>query len=274
MVADVKGSSATSRLIGTRFTEVRWFDEVGSTNADLLALAHEGADEGLVLVADHQTAGRGRLDRRWEAPPRSSLLVSVLLRPRLPPDDAFLLTNAAALAAAVACHEVAGVLPGVKWPNDLVVVAGDRFRGRKLGGILAEARIGHGGVEAVVIGMGLNVNWPPDLPSELAEVAVALDHVVGHEVDREDLLVAWLQQLHAQLALLDEPEGRTELLSAVRQVSATLGRSVRVELPDGRTVEGAAVDLTPGGHLVVAPDDGSAALEVTVGDVVHLRHRA
>ena len=100
MVADVKGSSATSRLIGTRFTEVRWFEEVGSTNADLLALAADGAVEGLVLVADHQTAGRGRLDRRWEALPGSSLLVSVLLRPQLHPDDTFLLTNAAAVAAA------------------------------------------------------------------------------------------------------------------------------------------------------------------------------
>jgi BirA family biotin operon repressor/biotin-[acetyl-CoA-carboxylase] ligase len=274
MVADVKGSSATSRLTGTRFADVRWFDEVGSTNADLLALAAEGAAEGLVLVADHQTAGRGRLDRTWEALPGSSLLVSVLLRPRLHPDETFLLTNAAAVAAVDACQETAGVRPGVKWPNDLVVVAGDRHRGRKLGGILAEARMANGRVEAVVVGMGLNVNWPPDLPPELADVAAALNHVVGHEVDREDLLVAWLRHLDARLAALDGAEGRTELDADLRRASATLGRSVRVELPGGRIVEGDAVDLTPGGHLLVAPADGGPVLEVTVGDVVHLRHRA
>ncbi len=134
MVADVKGSSATSRLVGTRFTEVRWVDETGSTNADLLSAAAEGAGEGLVLVADHQTAGRGRLDRTWEAPPGSSLLVSVLLRPAVTVDDAFLVMSAAGVAAVDACHDVAGLRPGLKWPNDLVVVAGDRYAGASWAG--------------------------------------------------------------------------------------------------------------------------------------------
>jgi len=274
MVADVMGSSATSRLTGTRFTEVRWVDEIASTNADLLVAAADGAPEGLVLVADHQTAGRGRLDRRWEAPTGASLLVSVLLRPALRADDAFLVTNAAGVASVHACREVTGLTPGLKWPNDLVVSAPDGSLVGKLGGILAEARLGAQGLDAVVVGMGLNVNWPAALPPELVDVAVALNHLTGRSVDREDLLVAWLRRFDRWLGLLDGPDGRNALLAEVRSVSATLGRAVRAELPDGRSIEGQASGLTATGHLLVAPDDGGPTIEVTVGDVVHLRHRA
>lgn len=289
MVADVKGSSATLRVAGTRFTEVRWVATTGSTNADLLAAAAQGEPHGLVLVADHQDAGRGRLDRTWEAPPGASLLVSVLLRPALAPEELFLLATATGVAAVEACRQVAGLTPGLKWPNDLVVVADDRLAGRKLGGILAEAHtaphrgeptgVGRGPtIDAVVVGMGLNVNWPVDLPPELDGIAAALSHVVGHDVDREDLLVAWLQRLDHWLALVERrgpvrSDGRAELLEQARHLSATLGRPVRVELPGGRRVEGDAVALTDAGHLVVAPDDGGAVVEVTVGDIVHLRHR-
>ena len=99
-----------------------------------------------------------------------------------------------------------------------------------------------GRIDAVVLGMGLNVNWPEVLPAELAETAVALDHVVGHPVDREALLVAWLRHLDGWLDLIETPEGRDLLLLRVRETSATLGRRVRVELPDG-TIEGTAVDV-------------------------------
>lgn len=273
----------------------------GSTNADLLAAAAQGEPDGIVLVADHQDAGRGRLDRTWEAPPGASLLVSVLLRPTLAPEELFLLTTATGVAAVEACRQVAGLTPGLKWPNDLVVVAGERFAGRKLGGILAEARtatptatrtattaatrtaaaggVGRGpSIDAVVVGMGLNVNWPVDLPPELDGIAAALSHVVGHDVDREDLLVAWLQRLDHWLGLAERggsasSDGRAELLDRARQLSATLGRPVRVELPGGRRVEGDAVALTDAGHLLVAPDGGGEVVEVTVGDIVHLRHR-
>ncbi|MCU0309411.1 MAG: biotin--[acetyl-CoA-carboxylase] ligase [Acidimicrobiales bacterium] len=270
----MKGASATSRLTATRFRDVRWVDETGSTNADLLDAAAEGAEEGLVLVAEHQRAGRGRLDRTWEAPPGSSLLVSVLLRPRLAVADAHLVTSATALAAIDACHAVAGIRPGLKWPNDLVAVAGDRHAGKKLGGILAESRLDGAEVEALVVGMGLNVNWPVDLPAELVDVATSVNHVVGHDVDREDLLVAWLERLDGRLDELTTAEGRARLDAAVRSASATLGRSVRVELPDGSHVEGRAVDVDPDGRLVVDRDDGDDVLRVSVGDVVHLRHRA
>ena len=113
--------------------QVRWFEEIDSTNTYLRGEAADGAPEGLVAVADHQTAGRGRLDRRWESPPGANLLASVLLRPDCNPDDLHLCTGALGLAAVDACAEVAGVEAQLKWPNDLLV------GGAKLAGILAEA---------------------------------------------------------------------------------------------------------------------------------------
>jgi BirA family transcriptional regulator, biotin operon repressor / biotin---[acetyl-CoA-carboxylase] ligase len=272
MVARVQGSFATRAVPGTRFADVRWVAETGSTNRDLLAEASRGTREGVVLVADHQTAGRGRLDRAWTAPPGASLLVSALLRPDLAPTDAFLVTAAAASSARQACREVAGVELGIKWPNDLVVVAGERFAGRKLAGILAESIVTDGHLDAVVVGMGLNVNWPEVLPAELVDTAVSLDHVVGHPVDREALLVSWLRHLDEWLELLPTPEGRDRLRQRQREASATLGRHVRVE-QSGRTLTGRALDLSAAGELVVAVDGSEEPLVVSVGDVVHLRHR-
>jgi BirA family biotin operon repressor/biotin-[acetyl-CoA-carboxylase] ligase len=281
MVTAMRGDRATRALRGTRFADVRWVDETGSTNRDLLELAAAGAPEGVVLVADHQTAGRGRLDRTWQAPSGGSLLVSVLLRPPLPVSDAHLLTTAVGVSAVAACREVTGVDPGLKWPNDLVLPgADDRSRtgaDRKLGGILAESVIEGGTLSAVVVGLGLNVNWSPDLPEDLAAIAVALNQVVGHEVDREDLLVALLQGLDRRYReILDDFEvadsaldGRRALMAEARTLSATLSRRVRADL-GVEQVEGMAVALTDEGALVVETDRGDRRT-VIAGDVVHLR---
>lgn len=268
-MADVQGSFATSAVPGTRFTDVRWIAETGSTNADLLDAARSGAADGLVLVADHQSAGRGRLDRTWVAPAGASLLVSVLLRTSLPADRLFLLPIAAGVASAEACSEVAGVSTGLKWPNDLVVTGG-RDADRKLSGVLAESVLRDGTVEAVVVGMGLNVNWPEELPTELAATATALNLLIGHSIDREGLLVAWLRRFDHWLSGLESPSGSAGLLDAARQHSATIGRTVRVEFPD-RQVEGVATAIDDEGHLRVDPLDGSDALTVAVADIVHIR---
>ena len=136
--------------------DVHRFEEIDSTNAYLQRQARLGAPEGTVAVAEHQSAGRGRLDRRWEAPPGASLLASVLFRPELDPSELHLCTAAMALAAAEACRRVAGVGPVLKWPNDVLV--GEE----KLAGVLAEAELRRraGGAVAVVVGIGLNVDWP------------------------------------------------------------------------------------------------------------------
>lgn len=279
MFTGMPGPRARTALADTRFADVRWSAETGSTNADALALARAGEREGIVVVADHQTAGRGRHGRSWTAPPGASLLASVLLRPTAAVMDAT--TMAVAVSAAEAVEEVAGFSPGLKWPNDLVVASPDDGPDRKLAGILAEADWPPGsdiaagwrppapGARAVVVvGIGLNVNWPAELPDELMWRAVAANHVAGREIDRVALLVAFLRRLDHHYGALVAGD-RDEVFAAWRARSATLGRRVRVDL--GSTdVEGTATDLTPDGHLVVDTLDGERRT-LAVGDVVHLR---
>jgi len=197
----------------SRFSDVRWFDELDSTNRVAAELARSGAADGLVVGADHQTAGRGRRGRTWESRPGASLLVSVVRRPA--PD---LVTLAAGVAAAEACEAVAAVPVHLKWPNDVMSAGG------KLGGILSEL-VG----EAVVIGLGLNLGWAPPGAARL-----------GPNVDRGRLLEAWLSGL-------DDPP---DVLARYRARCSTLGHRVRVELA-GERVEGTAHDVDAQGRLMV-----------------------
>ena len=258
------------------------FPTIDSTNRWVLEEARAGAPEGLVAVAEHQEAGRGRRGRSWDAPPGSSLLVSVLLRPgswgggswgggswgegswgegswgeAVTPDRLHLLTMAAGLALLDAVGAVAGVNAALKWPNDLVV--GDR----KLAGMLAEAEVsGTGEVRAVVLGVGCNVNQRV-FPTDLAETATSCAMEAGHEVDREVLLGSFLDALARRLGTLDS------VAADSRARLATLGRAVRVDRGHD-TVEGTAVDVDPQGRLEVERPDGSR-VAVAVGDVVHVR---
>ena len=266
---------ARAGLEGTRFADVRWVDETGSTNADLLAAAADGAPDGSVLLAEAQTAGRGRLGRDWSAPAGSSLLCSILLRPSLVPADAHLVSVAVALAARTALDEVAGLRPVLKWPNDLIVERPDGTR--KVAGILAESRLAGDHLEAVVVGIGLNVNWPPELPDDLAAIATAANHEVGHEVDRVAVLVALLGHLDGLLDDLDHARGRAEVAERYATACATVGQQVRVGLggaaPEDELV-GRAVAVTPSGHLLVEVTDTHGdrhRREVAVGDVTHVR---
>ncbi len=211
--------------------------ETGSTNADLVAAAAGGAPDRTVRFTDHQTAGRGRLDRVWTAPPGANLLVSILFR-SVPPDPSEL-TRRVGLAAVDAVRHVAGVSAVLKWPNDVLV--GDR----KLAGILAQ-RAGDG---SVVIGMGLNVGWAPDGAARLD------DGITPATV------------LRALLAAYDELPDVID--THYRARLDTLGRRVRIELPAGELI-GTAVDVDPDGRLVVL-DECAITHRVSVGDVVHLR---
>jgi len=238
------------RLIGTRFRDIRWFTCIDSTNRYLLS--ERPAVEGVVAVADEQTAGRGRHGRTWTARPGAALLVSVLLRPQLSSERAHLVTLAAAVAASDALQTVAGLDARVKWPNDIVV------HDRKIAGILAEAnRAG-----TVVVGMGMNVRVDA-FPPELADLATAVDLMADRPVDRPDLLVAWLRAFDLQL------DRTNSVVDAAAARSATLGRRVRAEL--ARTqVCGTASRLTDEGFLVILTDDGAEHI-LTAGDVIHLR---
>lgn len=263
MVSAMLDGGARSRLAATRFGDVRWLPSIDSTNRRLLEEARAGAAEGTVVVADHQDSGRGRLDRAWLAPPGSSLLVSVLLRPELPLERLHLLTAIVALAGADACRSETGVEVGLKWPNDLVVGS------RKLGGILAETQLEGSRARAVVVGLGLNVNWGRQLDgTELEGEAVALDHLTGRQVDRGQLLVALLTGLEDRYRALAERSGQLAQAAEYRRRCTSIGRVVRVELGD-ETFTGTASDVTDEGHLLV--DVGMCLRTVTVGDVVHVR---
>jgi BirA family transcriptional regulator, biotin operon repressor / biotin---[acetyl-CoA-carboxylase] ligase len=239
--------------------QIRRFEEIGSTNSYLLGCARRGEPEGLVAVAEHQTAGRGRLDRRWESPPGANLLASVLLRPDCNPDDLHLCTGVLGLAALDACWAVAGVRAQLKWPNDLLVGPA------KLAGILAEADFG-GDSPAVVAGIGLNLAWPG--PPEAG--GTCLDELTDRPtpLDHTDLLDHLLGALAERRPLLDHPDGRRRLADEVRDRCATLGQEVLVVLPN-EEFSGHAVGIDEAGRLLV--DTTAGGRHVTAGDVVHLR---
>ena len=263
---DLGTPDLAAALAGTRFGPVEWHAEIDSTNRVLLDAARAGCAAGRVVVADAQTAGRGRLDRTWTAPPGGSLLVSVLLRPSIPREHWHLLTTTAGLAAAEAVDRATrgAVRPRLKWPNDLVLPAG------KLAGLLAETT-----GDALVLGMGLNVDWPA-VPDELVGIATAIS-LAGAPVEplaraaiptRHELLVAWLRRWHGWLEIVAAPGGIERVRAAAERASATLGAEVRVELA-AETFTGRAIAITAAGHLAV--ETASGVREVAAGDVVHVR---
>ncbi|MGP3688119.1 biotin--[acetyl-CoA-carboxylase] ligase [Streptomyces sp. IBSNAI002] len=260
---------------GGLWTSLEVVAATGSTNTDLAARA-AGLPEGAVLVAEEQTAGRGRLDRSWVAPPRSGLFFSVLLKPgeAVPQERWGWLTLLAGVAAATGLSRAAGVDTALKWPNDLLVtVDGEE---RKTGGILAErvaggtSRAGGSG-GGVVIGIGLNVTLTEDeLPVPAAgSLALAKATVT----DRDPLLRAVLRSLEQWYGNWREAGGdpaSSGLQETYAAGCATLGRHVRAELPGGRTLTGTAEAVDAEGRLVIrTADDEHEA--VGAGDVVHLR---
>ena len=212
--------------------------ETGSTNTDLLAASAADAPDRTVLYTDHQSAGRGRLDRTWTAPPGTNLLVSVLFR--VVPDDPGELTRRIGLAAVDAVHATAGVTATLKWPNDVVV------DDAKLAGILAQ----RGPDGEVVVGLGLNVGWAPEGGARL-----------GDGVSPADVLRATL------IAYDGLPR---DVGPRYRAALSTLGRRVRVELPGDAEIVGTAIEVEPDGRLVVI-DACAITHRLSVGDVIHLR---
>ena len=232
-------------------------ERTASTNADVVARARAGEPAGLVLLAEEQSAGRGRLDRRWQAPARSSLLMSCLLRPAPPSSTWTLLPFVCGAAVAEAVRAVARLDADLKWPNDVLV------RGCKLGGILGE-RVD----TAVVVGIGLNVSVRTDeLPVPTA-TSVAL---AGGVADRESLAKEVLRALGRRYATWSAADGAPEaILAAYRDICATIGRVVTVHLPGGEQLSGRAAGVDDSGRLVVVTADGAEHV-LAAGDVVHVR---
>jgi BirA family transcriptional regulator, biotin operon repressor / biotin---[acetyl-CoA-carboxylase] ligase len=248
--------------------EISVVERTGSTNADVAEQARRGAEEGLVIVAEEQTAGRGRLGRQWIQPPRAGLAVSVLLRPNVPhhrwgwiPLLAGVAASRAITASAQLSADSAVVL---KWPNDLLI----SLNANKVGGILAEVVAG-----GVVIGLGLNVSTQPEeLPlrssRQPSATSLALQGAAG--IDRSILLRAILRALAHDYLLWTQHNGdpvKSGLRNAYCEVCMTLGQQVQVTLPNKKTISGEAVDIDMDGRLVV--DTSPSPVSIAAGDIVN-----
>jgi BirA family biotin operon repressor/biotin-[acetyl-CoA-carboxylase] ligase len=247
------------------FTSIEVVARTGSTNADLLAAASAGAAAGSVLVAEQQSAGRGRLDRSWQSRPGAGLTFSVLLRPaEVPAGSRGWLPLLTGVAVATALAAQVGVEARLKWPNDVLTEGPD---GGKLAGILAEQAGG-----AIVVGVGLNVSATrQELPPG---GATSLLLAGGTNLDRNSILTAVLRELELwYLRWIGAPRpGDAEasgLRAAYLRACSTVGRDVRVELPGGGALAGLAKDVDDAGRLLVSAADGVRA--VSAGDVVHVR---
>jgi len=241
--------------LGSRFWPTGWHvhhvAETGSTNADMVIAAGQGAPHHSVLVTDFQLAGRGRLDRQWDAEPGANLLTSVLFRPQqLPERPIQQYTHMVGLAARKACIALCGVEVEMKWPNDLLI--GEQ----KLAGILAQ-----NGADYVVVGIGLNVRWAPQGATSLRDASG------NNEAAPLDVLAQMLIELD-RLEFLDA----SQLHHAYVEALSTIGRAVRIELATGDFLEGRAMDVDVDGRLVVL-DECAITHRIEVGDVIHLRRK-
>ena len=236
---------------------VEHFEEINSTNTYVSVKAKEGASEGLVARADYQSAGRGRLDRPWEAPPRSALMCSILLSPPTSPDEMQLVVAAVALSARSALGALCSVYPQLKWPNDLIV------DDKKIAGLLAEVVQSENGI-TIVAGIGINLTDSPEgLPATNAL------KVSGVTITPEALLEKLLEELNIRRGLLDTEAGRQMLRAEYESVLETIGRSVIVEQSDAM-FPALATGIDATGRLIL-----NAAGEekiISVGDVIHVRH--
>lgn len=246
-------SALTTRTMGRG--AVRYQAAVGSTNAEVKQMALQGAPGGSLCLCETQTAGRGRLGRKWESPAGTGLWQSVLLRPSLAPKDAPLVTLCAAMAMATAVEETCGLAISIKWPNDLV------YQGKKLCGILLEVGGDMDAIEYIVVGVGLNVRCGA-YPPALAEKAGALEEFTTPPL-RRDIFVHYLAALEEALDHLEQ-QGFSGIAKAYRARSCTLGS--RVNVSGSIQLTGTAVDLDDTGALLVQ-DDAGQVHRVLSGDV-------
>lgn len=244
---------------------VLYFDILDSTNSYAKKLATEGCEDGTVIIAGRQSAGRGRTGKTWESPQDKGIYLTVILKPLIPPEKIQLLTLAASVAAVDSIRSVCDVEAGIKWPNDIIL------DGRKVCGILTEMNCETDLVNFVAIGIGINFSQiPGDFPDELSDKAVSLMTYMqgkgteGKIPDRLDFTRSLLTELDKVYALLKKDCG-SEIIKMWKQRSLTIGREVCIHQRDGQFT-GTALDITPDGRLVVSCSDGTTR-EVLSGEI-------
>jgi BirA family biotin operon repressor/biotin-[acetyl-CoA-carboxylase] ligase len=249
-------SRLTGQIVGRRLEAV---EVIGSTNDAIMGAGQAGEPEGLAILADRQTSGRGRLGRSWASVPGVGIYTSILLRPSTPPVKAPLLTLMAGLAAAEAIEAVARFAPRLKWPNDLL------FEGRKLSGILTEMSTMGQRISHVAIGIGINVHHRrEDFPESIRETATSIGLITDRRVHRGELTAALYDALDRWYAVFCA-DGSAAILTETRMRSATLGGIVTVD-PGPKQWQGMALDLDVDGALVVR-DGAGVVRRVLAGDV-------
>ncbi|NVM56618.1 MAG: biotin--[acetyl-CoA-carboxylase] ligase [Desulfobacterales bacterium] len=253
-----------TRWLGQR--AIYCFDVVESTNTEASSLARQGAAEGTIVFAEAQSTGRGRLGRSWISPRGTGLYLSVILRPQSPREWGPRLTLTAGVAVASAIHEEAGIRPGLKWPNDIMIT------NRKVGGILTEASFEGKRIGLAIVGVGINVNTDrEDFPMPIRNLATSLRLSMGKAISRVALLQGSLHQLEQWYELFCKGSFGT-ILQAWRQYETILGSLVEVQLPES-TLLGVAEDLDSDGTLLVRDERGRLH-RIIAGDVVRCRIRA
>lgn len=265
MAPDLDAASVEASLRGRFGRPFRYFDDIGSTNTEALEWAAEGAPEGALVVADHQTQGRGRWGRSWFSAPGALLQFSLILRPDMPLDNLGLLTTALGVACADVVEVVAGVPTNLKWPNDVQV------RGRKLAGILVESRVTGSRIDAAVAGIGINCAWDrSEAPEEIAERATSIASETGRPSPaRADLMARILASFESVYDAARDPERSATVIDRATARSEILGRDVTVRHSDGRTVTGTAIRLLPNGALEL--DIDGRVESVHVAEIERLR---
>ncbi len=263
--ADLSAEEIFSLLKGDFWKRILCYKVVGSTNdiAAKLGINEQDAGSGAVIISDAQEKGRGRLGRRWISPPGLNIYMSIVLRPQIVPRDAALLTILAGVASARGVRQATGAGVSIKWPNDLMA------SGKKVGGILTEARSDQGRISQAIIGVGINVNMEcRNLPDGIAATVTSLVDETGETHSRTAIVAAILDEFEHWYKLL-VTSGRSPLLFEWRRLSATIGKRVSV-VTSRETLEGLAEDIDDEGMLVLRLSSGEKRV-IGAGDVTMLR---
>lgn len=265
--ADLDEASIEASLRGRFGRPCRFYSEVDSTNSRAVAWAREGAPEGAIVVADHQTSGRGRRGRTWISSPGGSLLVSLVLRPETGVARLGLLSLALGVATAEAVESSAGIATSIKWPNDVTV------DGRKLAGVLVETSVLGSEARVAVAGVGVNVGG--ELPAEIEGSATSVVREAARlglgAPARAELLGALLWAVEENYSRLTEESAARELVERANARFELAGKQVRARFASGETVEGKALAVLPDGGLRLEVEGGARVLHL--GEVERLRPR-
>lgn len=246
---DVISAEEVKSLLDTCWAgqEIAYYSLIDSTNNKAKKLAEEGAAHGTLVIADEQNGGRGRRGRSWETPPKSSIAMTLIVRPDLPPEKASMLTLVMGMAVASACRSLLDLPAGIKWPNDVVL------DGKKICGILTEMSAEMDGIHYLVIGTGINVNMN-EFPEQIRQTATSLSLEAGHPVNRAEVICRCMKYFEQYYEMFMERQDLSALREAYNGMLVNMDREVRV-LEPGNTYSGISRGINDRGELLVEKED-------------------